>query len=311
MKKTKEVLFPPTIFNINKPPGITSTDVIRHFKRNLPSGFGKIGHFGTLDPFADGVLLVGIAGACRLNEYIHSSFNKVYRATGRLGVSTVTGDLTVLPNQKISEESFSLLKQSITTKMINDIFRTFLGDYWQRPHYFSATKKDGVPLYKLARKGEFIEKEKVLRHIDSIKLIRFNFPEIEFKVTVKSGTYIRQLFVDIAERLQTIGSLESLTRVEIGGCTISKSISENNWPIKGNENSFISDHGLYLNKVLLFKQLEVSNSDSIKFTNGNPIQAEQTDLKGEVWVLYNGKLLGMGKYDKGLVQPKIIFPKIK
>ncbi len=311
MKKVKEVLFPPTVFNINKPPGITSTDVIRHFKRHLLPGFGKIGHFGTLDPFADGVLLIGIAGACRLNEYINSSFNKVYKATGVFGVSTVTGDLTVQPNETISKENFTLLEKRITNKKINDTLITFLGDYWQRPHCFSATKRNGVPLYKLARKGEFIKKEKVLRHIHSIKLIRFNFPEIEFEVSVKSGTYIRQLFIDIAEKLETIGTLKSLTRIAVGNCVIDKSISEKLWPLKEIDKSFINNFGLSLNNVLPFKKLDVSNPDGAKFINGNPVEIKGTDLNGEVWVLHNDQLLGMGKYENGMIHPRIIFPKIK
>lgn len=94
MKKKNKSSYPPLIFNVFKPARMTSYDVIRHFKRNLPNGFGKIGHFGTLDPFASGVLMIGIGGAARLNDFIHEFMPKTYIATGKLGIDTPTGDYT-------------------------------------------------------------------------------------------------------------------------------------------------------------------------------------------------------------------------
>ena len=95
-KKQKQgPIIGPLVFNIYKPVGMGSFDVVRHFKRNLPKGYGKIGHFGTLDPFADGVLMIAVAGASRLNDYVHKYMPKTYVAKGKFGVKTPTGDLTV------------------------------------------------------------------------------------------------------------------------------------------------------------------------------------------------------------------------
>ena len=167
MKRSKlPVQYPPLIFNIFKPARVTSYDVVRHFKRNLPDGFGKIGHFGTLDPFASGVLMIGVAGASRLNEFIHEYSPKTYIAVGKLGIETPTGDYT---GEIVQRDDSPYLKQEIARlplAFLQERFeQKFVGDYLQAPHKYSATKFQGKNLHQWAREGVEIKKEPVMRRI--------------------------------------------------------------------------------------------------------------------------------------------------
>jgi tRNA pseudouridine55 synthase len=215
----------PLILNINKPKDISSYDVIRKWKPRLKK-LGKVGHFGTLDPFADGVLMLGVAGAQRLNEYIHECLPKTYLATGILGVETPTGDMTVDPTQ-LDESDFlkSVIGKFDIPFIQQKVQDKFLGEYWQAPHKYSAAKFEGKALHQWAREGIEIKKEKKKREIYSLEIVEYNFPKLSFRVEVSSGTYIRSLFSDIANELGTIGTLENLTREKVGGCTLDNSLS--------------------------------------------------------------------------------------
>ena len=203
----------PVAFLVDKPEDMGSTDVVRHFKRNLPKPFKKIGHFGTLDPFATGLLIIGINGAQRLADYLHKDYPKTYRAIGVLGVSSNTGDKT---GELVETE----LPKNLGLVDFKDQeckwFERFSKNYLQAPPAYSAAKHKGKNLYEYAREGIIIEKEKVPREVLEFKLINVDLPEIEFEVTVSSGTYIRVLFEDMAKDLGTTGHLEGLRRVKIG-----------------------------------------------------------------------------------------------
>ena len=153
----------PLVFNVRKPVGISSFDVVHSFKKNLSFNFGKIGHFGTLDPFADGVLLIGIQGAQKLNDYVHQLLPKTYQARGLFGGKTDSGDLTSPVNfTKEIESSWQTENKDALEAFLSE---KFLGEYWQSPHAISATKFEGKRLYKHAMEGRLIEKEKVKREI--------------------------------------------------------------------------------------------------------------------------------------------------
>jgi tRNA pseudouridine55 synthase len=136
----------PTIFPVYKPQGKTSSDIVYHFKRNLPQGFGKIGHLGTLDPFAQGLLLIAVAGAARAGDYLHEYAPKTYRARGVVGVKTPSGDNTL---EAIHQEDPPEILDKTEIKDLEFLLReTFLGEYWQNVPAFSATKHEGRPLYE-------------------------------------------------------------------------------------------------------------------------------------------------------------------
>lgn len=298
MGKTKApISIPPTIINVFKPARLSSYDVIRHFKRSLPPGFGKIGHFGTLDPFASGVLLIGVGGAARLNDYVHSDGPKTYLAIGKLGVETETGDLTVAPSQLDSSEYLKMVISKFEPEFIESQLRdNFLGEYYQAPHKYSAAKFDGKPLHFWARSGVEIKKEKVLRFVESIKIVKYNFPYLSIEVTVSSGTYVRTLFSDFAAHLGTIGSLVSLVRTKVGKLTFDQALKMRDWP---KEKSFDYGKGCYRpDEVLDYPHINLEQWHAKLYSNGVKLREDQfkVDSESKYYWVYDEekKLLGMG-----------------
>ncbi len=195
------------ILPIYKPKGITSYDVIRKFKKE--TGFkGKIGHAGTLDPFAEGVLLLLLNKATKKFDEIQK-WQKVYRAVAVMGASSDTLDITGKIVQQENCPAPSL-------ETIEFEARSLVGELDQVVPSYSAAKHKGVPLYKLAREGKKVPqkiKEVVIYHI-SIK--RYEFPELEFEADVSSGTYVRQLSYDLLKNVGVESYLKELTRLAIG-----------------------------------------------------------------------------------------------
>lgn len=257
----------PQILNIYKPAEITSYDVIRHVKKILPRK-SKLGHFGTLDPFASGVLMIGIHGAQKLNDYVHDFLPKTYIATGILGKSTATGDLTVEPDQ-IDESDY--LKQNIAhfeVAFIQEHLREqFLGDYWQAPHKYSAAKFEGKALHQWAREGVEINKEKKLRQIYALKVIQYDFPKLVIEFTVSSGTYIRTLFSECAQSLGTLGTLAELERTRVGNCSIDNTLSLNNL----NTDS----PSMAMDEVLDFSSFIMAPKEATLYSNGVRLKVDR------------------------------------
>jgi tRNA pseudouridine55 synthase len=275
--------YSPTIFNVFKPSGVTSYDVIRHFKRNLPPGFGKIGHMGTLDPFAAGILLVAVGGATRVNDYVHRLLPKTYLAIGKLGVWTETGDLTI-PVQQVDESAYLLNKIALFTPEFiqQQLQERFLGEYLQTPPIYSATKFQGKPLHEWKRKeGVEIKKEPVKRTIYQLEVVKYRFPYLTLRVTVSSGTYIRTLFEEVANTLGSIGSLLSLVREQIGGVNVKNSIHSGRWPVKGESYTppYHCQFGQKVDQLLPFNQLNLDNLELVKYRNGNPVSSRSPVIK--------------------------------
>ena len=203
------------ILNINKPIGWTSFDVCKKIKGITKER--KVGHGGTLDPFATGVLIVG-TGKDTKDLNIYSNKNKSYHASISLGVLTDTLDL-----------DGKLLMQKSVPKLceqrIKSVLGSFIGDYNQTPPMFSAKKMKGKKLYEYARKNISIKREPVRVKIYSISLESYSNENISFLVTCSKGTYIRVLGKEIAEKLETVGHLNSLTRTMVGDYSIKDSQS--------------------------------------------------------------------------------------
>ena len=202
MTDSKDAIFP-----IWKPQMITSTDVVRKVKSRF--NLSKVGHCGTLDPFAEGVLIV-LSGNKTLESNKYMNTVKTYRATIVLGRETDTLDvLGETIRVKALEDRFS-------NQDIEKVLTEFKGEIKQRPPAFSAKKINGVRLYKFARKDIFIHLKPVSILIDEIDFISFNGHELVIDVKCHKGTYIRQLGNDIAKKMGTLGYLKSLTRTSIG-----------------------------------------------------------------------------------------------
>jgi len=313
MKSKNKTIFPPLVFNVFKPARMTSYDVVRHFKRHLPQGFGKIGHFGTLDPFASGVLMIGIAGAARLNDFIHDSLPKTYLAVGKLGIETPTGDYT---SEIIQRDETSYLNEEISRfplSFINERWRDkFVGPYLQAPHKYSATKFQGRNLHEWAREGIEIKKGPVQRHIYSLEVVKYSFPYVVIRATVSSGTYIRTLFTDLCQDLGTIGSLISLVRESVGSINLKSALHKQDWPLERNLN--IIQKGIQISEVLPFSKLLLNEHQQLSFKNGAFLKQREFEIKDNenyFWMSSTkDDLMGLGqRMDDGFIRPKINFHK--
>jgi len=211
------------IININKPVDWSSFDVVKKIK-NITK-HKKVGHGGTLDPFASGVLIIGTEKDTKSLSSITNS-DKTYEAEIELGKVTNTLDTE---GEVVREMPIPMME----SKNIESILHSFMGKQKQMPPMFSAKKHNGIRLYKLARMGKEIDREDIDIFISDIGLIDFNRNSIKFSVECSKGTYVRVLGKDIAERLGTVGYLTELTRTKVGDHLIDDSLSielfQNNW----------------------------------------------------------------------------------
>lgn len=194
------------IFLVNKEVGPTSRDIVNVLNKTL--GTKKLGHAGSLDPFASGLLIIGMNQGLKLVPYIEL-LPKTYIASLKLGIKTSTGDSEgeILERANIP---------SLEKEQVEKVLQSFLGDVEQIPPMYSALKHDGVPLYQYARKGVEIERKPRIVQIFDIKLLSIEKDNIIFLVECSKGTYVRTLGEDIATKLGTIGYLEHLMRTKIG-----------------------------------------------------------------------------------------------
>lgn len=202
---------------INKPKGMTSHDVVNKVRRI--TGVKRVGHGGTLDPLATGVLVVAIGREFTktLEQYVKGK--KEYIAKIMLGFHSTTDDAegdktSANPNDHIP-----------SSKVIESVVDSFIGDIQQTPPIYSAIKLSGVPAYRRARRREKLELEPRGVKIYDIKTISYQYPTLELKVTTGPGVYIRSLARDIGEKLTTGGYIEELQRTRVGEFTINDAIT--------------------------------------------------------------------------------------
>lgn len=195
---------------VDKPKGLTSHDVVYHLRRKLQ--MKKIGHAGTLDPMATGVLVMLIGKATRISQYL-MSVDKVYEGEATLGVVTDSQDAEgeVMETRPVPE---------LTEAGVRELMKTFLGDQYQTPPMHSAIKIGGVPLYKLARKGEEVEREPRFIRIASFDLLSFALPKLTFRLACTKGTYVRTVANDLGQKLGCGAHLSELRRTGSGKFTI-------------------------------------------------------------------------------------------
>ena len=194
------------VVNLYKPKGPTSFDMVQKVKGIL--GVKKAGHIGTLDPEAEGMLPICLNRSTRIIPFLTSQF-KVYEAEMKLGTATDTQDAT---GKVIAEGS----AETVEEDLLRAVLKKFEGPQQQIPPMYSAKKKNGIPLYKLARSGITIERNPVPIHIYSIDLISLNDDRATFTVQCSSGTYIRTLCNDIGERLGCFAHMSRLIRTQVG-----------------------------------------------------------------------------------------------
>ncbi|MBM3834207.1 MAG: tRNA pseudouridine(55) synthase TruB [Verrucomicrobia bacterium] len=199
---------------IDKPVGPTSHDVVEAIRRQFH--VKKVGHSGTLDPNATGLLVLLLGRATKLSEKLMSS-DKVYEGSMKFGEVTDSYDAQ-------GELVSSLPVPPATLEQLNEIAATFVGDHMQVPPMVSAVKKDGVPLYKLARKGIEVERKPRLVHIYSFRFSAYTEPIGQFRVACTKGTYVRTLAQDFGQKLGCGAHLATLRRLVSGSFDVANAI---------------------------------------------------------------------------------------
>ena len=202
------------ILLINKPIDFTSRDVVNKLTKILKTK--KIGHTGTLDPIATGVLVVCVGNTTKLCELLTSEY-KEYVATIKLGIKTDTLDTT---GNIIEKKEYN-----VTEEQIKEVLNSFLGTSIQTTPIYSAVKVNGKKLYEYAREGKEVELPKREINITNIELLSYKDDEIKFKTTVSKGTYIRALIDDICNKLNTVGTMSSLIRTKQGKFTLEETFT--------------------------------------------------------------------------------------
>ena len=205
-----------SILYIDKPAGITSFGVVARVRRRLSEQLGKkvkVGHTGTLDPFATGLMIIVTGKECR-NAMRYSKLDKEYEATFVLGKTSSTGD----PEGEISDVSNKIPH----TQQIIDVLKTFTGQIRQRPPVYSAIKINGQRAYRLARKGQIMEMPERNVQVYSLELLDYTYPTIRIRTHVGSGTYIRSLAEDIGKSLGTGAYCLELRRTKVGEWSVTQ-----------------------------------------------------------------------------------------
>jgi tRNA pseudouridine55 synthase len=199
---------------VDKPSGMTSHDVVAIARKYL--GVRKIGHCGTLDPLATGLLLLVLGRGTKIQDLLMSE-DKEYLGTMLLGASTSTQDSEGEIFEARPVPAFERAR-------IEEVFRKFEGDFYQIPPMVSAIKKDGVPLYKLARKGVTVEREPRFVHVYASEIREIRLPEIDFRVVCSKGFYVRTYAHDIGGELGCGAHLTALRRVKSGRFDLSRAV---------------------------------------------------------------------------------------
>ncbi|MDP3991325.1 MAG: tRNA pseudouridine(55) synthase TruB [Candidatus Colwellbacteria bacterium] len=206
------------LLNLHKPAGITSHDAVNYIRRL--TGEARVGHGGTLDPFAEGVLVIGIGreSTKKLHQILKGT-DKEYLATLELGKTSITGD----PEGEIKNMASDEEIKSLTDEKIKKVLKNFTGEIEQRPPAYSAVKIKGVPAYKLARQGitPALTSRKIV--IKELELLEFIPPLVKIRAVVSAGTYIRSLAEDIGQALGVGAYLQALIRTRVGEYTLEQS----------------------------------------------------------------------------------------
>ena len=234
---------------INKPVGYTSRDIVNIISKKLKTK--KVGHTGTLDPLASGVLVITVGRYTKLGEML-TSLDKEYISEIKLGIKTDTLDIT---GNILEKKDFNLQKEDI-----EKVFKKFIGKYKMEVPIYSAIKINGKKLYEYARNNEEVELPIKTVEIKELELIDYKEDIIKFRTKVEKGTYIRSLIRDICKELNTIGTMNSLIRTKQGNFLI-----ENAQELEDNYNL------LKITDILNIKTYNLNDKEYQKVINGNSL----------------------------------------
>tara|TARA_Y100001970_G_scaffold290274_1_gene423423 strand:- start:73042 stop:73923 length:882 start_codon:yes stop_codon:yes gene_type:complete len=285
------------LFLLDKPSGLSSSQCVYKIRKRL--NISKIGHCGTLDPLATGILPICIGEATKYSQYLTDD-TKEYEVVIGLGIKTDTGDregkIIKRDNKEFSE------------KALHQVLKKFTGTYFQTPPMFSALKYKGKPMYYWARKGVYLFRKDRKLNIEYIKLLSLSKESITLKIACSKGCYIRSLAEDICESIGTLGTVINLHRTRVGpflGCQkvdLEKLCKES---LKGHlipvEEIF---SGLY--------EVKINQLDLKKIINGQSIDYNAPKYKKGIVKIYTdeGRFIGLGNLDFNKIYPKRLLSSI-
>jgi tRNA pseudouridine55 synthase len=286
------------ILPVDKPEGPTSHDVVAMARRAL--GTRRIGHTGTLDPFASGLLLLCLGPATRLAEYL-TGLSKTYTATVRLGASTDTDDHTG------TVVSSTDAWRDLDADAIERALDAQTGHIRQLPPVYSAKKVAGERMYAAARRGQAVERTPVEVTIHSIRMLRVDLPEVEIEVHCSSGTYIRAIARDLGEALGVGGHLTALRRTRIGTHDIAGAIRVEEMADRAAVAGALMPPAAAVSHL---PRVEVDEEATRKIANGGAIGVPETEqLPDGLVALVSpvGDLLALGQKEGAAIRPKKVF----
>ena len=278
---------------INKSKGYTSHDIVAKVKKITGE---KVGHTGTLDPLATGVLPLLIGKGTLCSKYL-MNHDKTYKVILKLGIKKSTGD----EEGEILQEK-SVDKNSLEEQNVNNVLNSFLGEQEQIPPIYSAIKVDGKKLYEYARKGQEVEIKPRKITIYAIRLLKIDEEkkEIQFEVSCSKGTYIRSLCEDIAKKMGTIGYMKELQRTQVGTFTIEQSILVEDLTKETIEEHIITIEDLFKES----ENIELNERKLQLFLNGVKLSF---DLKDGIYKIYsNQQFIGIGIVKDKLLKRDIV-----
>lgn len=287
------------ILIINKPKGRTSHDIVAKVKRIVGN---KVGHTGTLDPNATGVLPLLIGKGTLCSQYL-MEHDKIYEVELKLGIRTDTAD----SEGNIIEEKVVNL-ENLCEKKVTEVLNSFLGKQEQIPPMYSAIKVNGKKLYEYARSGQNVELKPRQIEIFSFELKKINLQEKEicFKVHCSKGTYIRSLCEDIAHKLDTVGYMKELNRVKVGKFEIEEAITVEELENNISNEDFLIKHFISIEKAFEYiKSITIEENRLKHFLNGVKLSF---NLEDGIYRVYdeNNNFIGIGSSKKKLLKREII-----
>jgi tRNA pseudouridine55 synthase len=289
------------VLNLNKPTGMTSHDVVQRARALLK--VKRIGHTGTLDPLATGVLVLCVGKATRIAQYLEAG-EKEYRAVMRLGMTTDTLDAE---GSVLETRSYTPPDQ----QTIIEVFQNFIGTIMQRPPVYSAVKIRGVPSYRLAREGRAKPLEPRPVKISSIELLAYDDPFVSIAVTCSKGVYIRSLCAEIGNTLGMGAHLTGLERTRSGRFRLEQAITLQelaDFVGAGKTEQAITPIDAALGD---FPSVPVSETEAIRVLHGNQISCPRSfaDHGGDLIRIHSpsGTLLALARIVSGVIKPDLVF----
>ena len=273
---------------MRKPVGPTSHDVVDVVRQAL--GVDRVGHLGTLDPFAEGLLVVVVGRATRLATFA-AGWTKAYDGVMRLGVTTDTDDATGTVLQTAPA--------AVTAAQVEAAFGQFRGGYDQRPPAFSAVKIAGERAYRRARRGEVVEPPARRVEIESLELVQFAAPDVTFRATVGGGTYLRSLARDVGAALGCGGHLVSLRRTAVGSFRLPEAVAP--------EAVTLADVRDPAPLVGHLQRRDVTVAERDAVVHGRPVARDPIAESREPIALFSGaELLAVAEVEGEQLKPRVV-----